>query len=91
MSTEPYVPTLLVVRHAVSFPRERLGEPRPISGDAFDRFIAKVKADALREAARKLLADETAVSGTEKAKRNAIYGLWLLDEADRAERGSSDD
>ena len=50
MTTELYVPTVEIVRDAVSFPRERLGEPRPISREAFERFIAHVKTDALREA-----------------------------------------
>lgn len=54
MSAEPYVPTVEVVRDAVTFPRQRLGEPRPISGEAFDRFVAKIKADSLREAAAEL-------------------------------------
>lgn len=51
MTTEPYVPTVEVVRDAVAFPRERLGEPRQISREAFDRFVAKIRAEALREAA----------------------------------------
>lgn len=49
MTTEPYVPTVEVVRDAVAFPRERLGEPRPISREAFDRFVAKIRAEAWDE------------------------------------------
>lgn len=41
-----YTPTTLVVRHAVTFPRERLGEPRPIKPEAFDRWLDQVRADA---------------------------------------------
>lgn len=53
MDSDPYVPTMEVIQDAVTFPRERLGEPRPISPEAFARFIAKVRADALREFADK--------------------------------------
>lgn len=42
-----YTPTTEVVRHAVSFPRDRLGEPRPIKPEAFDRWLAQVKAEAV--------------------------------------------
>ena len=41
-----YTPTTEVIRHAVSFPRERLGEPRPIKPEAFDRWLEQVKAEA---------------------------------------------
>ena len=41
-----YTPTTEVIRHAVAFPRERLGEPRPIKPEAFDRWLEQVKAEA---------------------------------------------
>ena len=41
-----YTPTTEVIRDAVSFPRERLGEPRPIKPEAFDRWLEQVKAEA---------------------------------------------
>lgn len=69
---------------------EQAGENYDQAKADAERGIAKIKADALREAARKLFADETAESGTAKAKHNAIYGLWLLDEADRIE-GNADE
>lgn len=53
-----WTPTTEVIRHAVSFQRERLGEPRPIKPEAFDRWLAQTlreaKAEALRDAADKL-------------------------------------
>ena len=44
-----YTPTTEVIRHAVSFPRERLGEPRPIKPEAFDRWLEQVKSEARDE------------------------------------------
>lgn len=44
-----YTPTTLVVKDAVTFPRERLGEPRPIKPEAFDRWLEQVKAEAWEE------------------------------------------
>ena len=44
-----YTPTTEVVKHAVTFPRERLGEPRPIKPEAFDRWLDHVKAKAWEE------------------------------------------
>lgn len=44
-----YTPTTLVVKHAVTFERERLGEPRPIKSEAFDRWLKQVKAEAWHE------------------------------------------
>ena len=44
-----YTPTTEVVRHAVAFERERLGEPRPIKPEAFNRWLKQVKAEAWEE------------------------------------------
>ena len=44
-----YTPTTEVIRHAVTFPRERLGEPRPIKPKAFDRWLEQVRAEAWDE------------------------------------------
>ena len=44
-----YTPTTEVIRHAAIFPRERLGEPRPIKPEAFDRWLEQVKAEAWEE------------------------------------------
>lgn len=44
-----YTPTTEVIRDAVSFPRERLGEPRPIKPEVFDRWLSQVKAEAWEE------------------------------------------
>lgn len=40
MSDTEYTPTIEVIRHALAYPRERLGEPRPISNAQFDRALA---------------------------------------------------
>ena len=45
-----YTPTTEVIRHALAFPRERLGEPRPIKPEAFDRWLKQVRADAKADA-----------------------------------------
>lgn len=47
---ENSIPTTLVVRDAVTFPRERLGEPLDISGEKFDAWLDGVKREAAREA-----------------------------------------
>lgn len=96
MSSGPYVPTMEVVRHAVAFPRERLGEPRPIKGEAFDRFIARVRADALREAANLVEVQITGYvhggdfeDGVRSGHRNSVHRI--RDEADRIEREARDE
>ena len=45
-----YTPTTEVIRHAVSYPRERLGEPRPIRPEAFDRWLDQTLREAKAEA-----------------------------------------
>lgn len=47
-----YTPTTEVIRHAVAFPRERLGEPRPIKPEVFDRWLGQVKSEAWEEGHR---------------------------------------
>ena len=47
-----YTPTTEVIRHAVTFPRERLGEPRPIKPEAFDRWLNEIRAEAWAEGKR---------------------------------------
>ena len=54
-----YTPTTEVIRHALAFPRERLGEPRPIKPGAFDRWLEQVKAEVWDECC-----DETMEQGT---------------------------
>lgn len=44
-----YTPPTEVIRDAVSFPRERLGEPRPIKPEAFDRWLNEIRAEAWEE------------------------------------------
>lgn len=48
---ERHIPTTEVIRDAVTFPRDRLGEPLDISAERFDKWLAGVKAETLREAA----------------------------------------
>ncbi|MGP5376344.1 hypothetical protein ACTXM8_10165 [Brachybacterium alimentarium] len=44
------IPSTEVIRDAVTFPRDRLGEPLDISGERFDAWLAQVRRDAAREA-----------------------------------------
>lgn len=43
-------PTTDVIRDAVTYPRDRLGEPLDISAERFDAWLAQVKRDAARGA-----------------------------------------
>ena len=43
-------PTTDVIRDAVTFPRDRLGEPLDISPERFEAWLARVRRDAAREA-----------------------------------------
>lgn len=54
-------------------------DSRPGNRAEFDRFIAKVKADALREAAEGV----TEIDG----RRDDAAATWLNDRADRIESG----
>ena len=45
-----YTPITEVIRDALAFPRERLGEPRPIKPEAFDRWLARTLREAKAEA-----------------------------------------
>ena len=58
-----YTPTTEVIRHALAFPRERLGEPRPIKPEAFDRWLKQVKVEAWEE-------------GHEAAAMRVPEGVW---------------
>lgn len=52
------IPTNEVIRDAVTFPRDRLGEPLDISPERFDAWLAQVRRDAAREALDGLIAEE---------------------------------
>ena len=43
MSAIDYTPTTDVVRHALTFPRLRLGEPRHMTPEAVDRWLETVR------------------------------------------------
>lgn len=47
---ENTIPTTEVVKDAVTYPRERLGEPLDISPERFEAWLAQVRRDAAREA-----------------------------------------
>ena len=51
-------PTTDAIRDAVTFPRDRLGEPLDISPERFEAWLARVRRDAAREALDGLLADK---------------------------------
>ena len=58
-----YTPPTEVIRLAAIFPRERLGEPRTIKPEAFDRWLEQVKAEAWDE-------------GHEAAAMRIPEGVW---------------
>ena len=45
-------PTTDVIRDAVTFPRDRLGEPLDISPERFEAWLARVRRDAWTEGCR---------------------------------------
>lgn len=47
---ENTIPTTEVIRDAVTFPRDRLGEPMDISGERFDAWLSNDRADTWEEA-----------------------------------------
>ena len=44
------IPTTEVIKDAVTYPRDRLGEPLDISPERFEAWLARIKRDAAREA-----------------------------------------
>ena len=60
-------PTTDVIRDACTFPRERLGEPRPIKPEAFDRWLTQQRAEAWDEGHRDGL--QTAARVYDRANR----------------------
>ena len=56
-----------IIGHAVTFPRERLGELRPIKPEAFDRWLDQTLRDAKAEAWEE---------GHEAAAMRVPEGVW---------------
>ena len=54
-------PTTEVIKDAVTFPRERLGEPLDIAPERFEAWLSRVRRDAAREALDRLRQDELAM------------------------------
>ena len=61
-------PTTDVIRDAVTFPRDRLGEPLDISPERFAAWLARVRRDAAREALDGLLADKAHMAALLRAE-----------------------
>lgn len=80
MSSEPYTPTVEEVRTDYVLAYADRDSSQLLAGVAFDRFIAKIKADALREAAeawrKHLLTTDASYVCAES---------WLTVRADRIE------
>ena len=55
-------PTSEVIKDAVTFPRDRLGEPLDISAERFEAWLARVRRDAAREALDGLAKRATALA-----------------------------
>lgn len=68
------VPTTEVIRDAVTFPRDRLGEPLDISAERFDKWLNSVKAQAVREAG-------DWIAGTDLGGYEYVAERWLTDRA----------
>lgn len=49
--SDNWTPVTEVVKDALTFERNRIGEPRTIKPEAFDRWLAKVQAGAWDEGA----------------------------------------
>ena len=56
-----YTPTTEVVKDASCFPRNRLGEPRGIEPEAFDRWLAGMIREAKAEGRKEAEADRDAL------------------------------
>lgn len=80
-------PTTDVIRDAVTFPRDRLGEPLDISAERFDAWLAAHNARVAREALDGLARDQEQKAnrlftrGGEPARRNRR--MVVADEARR--------
>ena len=66
-------PTTDVIRDAVTFPRDRLGEPLDISPERFAAWLARVRRDAAREALDGLAIDLAVTSGCTEAEEVRDY------------------
>ena len=66
-------PTTDVIRDAVTFPRDRLGEPLDISPERFAAWLARVRRDAAREALDGLAIDLAVTSGYTEAEEVRDY------------------
>lgn len=72
-----WTPTTEVIRHALAFPRERLGEPRPIKPEAFDRWLEQVKSEAWEEGKRAgLRQSDTANQPVQGARSMSENTTW---------------
>lgn len=70
-------PTTEVIRDAVTFPRDRLGEPLDISGERFDAWLAQVKRTAAREALDGLADHSDSRDGDGvKGRLGSIIRIW---------------
>ena len=66
-------PTTDAIRDAVTFPRDRLGEPLDISPERFEAWLARVRRDAAREALDGLAIDLAVTSGYTEAEEVRDY------------------
>ena len=79
-------PTTDVIRDAVTFPRDRLGEPLDISPERFEAWLARVRRDAQREAyttARSVLAGEDTVEWARGAHGSSMsypHAIGIMDD-----------
>lgn len=70
---EKTVPTTEVIRDAVTFPRNRLGEPMDISAERFDKWLESVKAEVWDEGYQRAHRDAPRFEGDEWADTTNPY------------------
>ena len=85
-----YTPPTEVIRQAVTFERNRLGEPRTISVEKFERWLTKndaeVAAKALEEAADAL----PHIEGTQITRQQSASS-WLREHAAEYRKTETED
>lgn len=74
---KPFEPTNEVVKDAACWQRRRLGEPRGVDPKTYDRWLAGVRAEALRDAAEHVIEID--------GRRDDAAAGWLRSRADHIE------
>ena len=76
-----YTPPTEVIRQAVTFERNRLGEPRTISVEKFERWLAKHDTEVAAKVLTEVAAD---VESGKPIQDGSEYRQWMMAGIDRA-------